>query len=111
MGLEARNALRFSDYRAEPDLVPTDGIEPVRGFSFNKFRAMKRSPDAVEPACYTTTAHDFGSDKRTRAQRAIDIYSTRLLALKALREACEIECAEILAFIDTQIQRETSDSA
>ena len=77
----------------------TEGL--AKGFLFNDSLGNPR----VEKACSSSMNHAFGQDDRTTTQRPRRLYSTRLLALKALRYALEKKCAETLLRIDRQIQQ------
>ena len=80
----------------------TEGL--AKGFLFNDYLGGPR----VERACSSSVGHAFGQDDRTTTQNPRRLYSTRLLALKALRYALEKKCAEKLLEIDRQIQKEES---
>ena len=96
-------ALHFTDF-VEPDLPVSanKGSEVVEGFTFNEYGSNPR----VEPSCSSKHYHGIGTGSRTTIQRGIDQYSTKLLALRALRNALEYQCARTLANIDQQIQKE-----
>lgn len=95
-------ALNWSE-PVEPDLpppAPASRQPDTLGFHFNTYNGS---------ICYvrcSSTNHekdDSAFPERTTSQRSFPIYSTRLLALKALRHAVEKECAEKLARIDLEI--------
>lgn len=100
-------ALRFTD-EVKPDVPApissysaTDGLS--KGFLFNAYIA------AVAPACSSSAAHNYGNDTKTATQYPRILYSTRLLALRGLRHAVELECAKRLAAIDKQIEKELAN--
>ena len=66
--------------------------------------------DRVEPACSSSVFHALGRTDKTTSQQPKKLYSTKLLALKALRHEMELRCAEELARVDTKIAKE-KDSA
>lgn len=95
-------ALRFTD-PVEPDVpIPaTFGKERLaKGFLFNAYTPR------VVPACSSSVFHAFGRNDQTDSQGARRLFSTRLRALRALRHAVEMECAQKLAGIDLQIEQE-----
>lgn len=64
----------------------------------------------VEPACSSEISHGFGSNDETRSQGGMALYSTRMLALRALRNAVEMDCAKRLLDIDERIEKEIEQS-
>lgn len=62
----------------------------------------------VELSCSSSINHARGKTDRTNSQGPRRLYSTKLLALRALRHEVEKECAEKLAKIDMQIHAEES---
>jgi len=65
--------------------------------------------DRVEPGCSTSCNHGRFQTTRVDSQQPVDLYSTRLLALRALRHQLELRFANELKRIDEQIQRETDN--
>lgn len=83
----------------EPDIrIPEKGL--TKGFLFNVYSRE------VVVACSSPVSHSYGRDDVTRSQNPRELYSTRLLALKALRHECEKQFAEILRSIDKRIEGE-----
>jgi len=64
----------------------------------------------VEPACSSSVHHGVGRQDKTTTQGAKSLYSTKLLALKALRRSVEIDCATRLRRVDRMINEEISSS-
>lgn len=95
-----RTALRWTEPAPGPDVPPPDGFGLSTGYLFNTYT------NRVDVACSGPVSHAFGRTDRTTTQGARRLYSTRLLALQALRNAVERECAERLAAIDQQIEQE-----
>lgn len=62
--------------------------------------------DRVEPACSSSASHGFGSSMRPNSQMPRELYSTRLLALRALRSEAEERFARELKKIDNWIALE-----
>ncbi len=91
--------------------VPRDVAVPVRGHTTGwVYNANLRSP-CVMKALSSSTGHATTWESNdfpvgTSTQRGISMYSTRLLALRAMRHEIECEVAEILAGIDIEIQKE-----
>lgn len=97
-----RAALHWTEPAAGPDVgIPDDYKTLVTGYTFNAY-AMQ-----VYEACTTEFFHAVGRTDRVEAQGPLRLYSTRLLALRALRNAVERECAERLAKIDQMIEDAT----
>lgn len=103
--LRIHTALRFTD-KVSPDIpIPeytvssplTKGWVPI-GSLGNQGR--------VEVACSSSVHHAIGRTDRTTSQNAIRLYSTKLLALRGLRNQVEKRCAEELSRIDQQIEEE-----
>jgi len=94
-------ALNWSEPVA-PD-VPAPRNGEVRGFLFGRDCAMHA---LSSPVSHATGWIDSEPPKQTSSQGGRSMYSTKLLALKALRHTTELECAERLAKIDMQIANE-----
>lgn len=96
-------ALRWTD-PVNPDLMPPNWGEPdIRGYVYNTYNMR------IEPAWSDSAYHSIGSHERKKhiaSQGARPLYSTRFLALRALRSAKEIEIAKQLADIDMLIAAE-----
>lgn len=98
---QIRAALRWTDPAPPPDVMPPEGYaELSTGFLFNAHSSR------INVACSGAASHARGQTDRTTSQGARRLYSTRLRALQALRNAVEQECAERLARIDAQIAQE-----
>jgi hypothetical protein len=65
---------------------------------------------SISEACSSPVNHGYGHAKTT-TQGARSLYSTRLLALRALRHEVECECANLLAQVDEQISMERANLA
>lgn len=101
-------ALRWSDLkRIEPDVPPPKNggsLDALSvGWTYNSYSGC------VMPACSSSINHAIGHfgdktpPKRTTSQRAIHLYSTEVLALKALRQEMERKFASSLAAVDRRI--------
>lgn len=102
--LALAKSLRFTD-RVLPDVFPPERFTPLKhGFLFNLHRAMTGCGSSVEPACTSSNGHSFGDSEGPSQQGARSLYSTELLAWKALRNEAEMACAKILAGIDEKIK-------
>lgn len=86
-----------------PDIpAPKSGDPMTRGFVFNVYS------QSISHALSSTSGHATGCEPptRTSTQHCISMYSTKLLALKALRHEVEKKAANDLAKIDMQIEAE-----
>lgn len=80
----------------EPDVPPPKSFD---GLTIGYLPAG----DRVTEACSSSIGH--GRDHvKTRSQGARSLYSTRRMALAALRHEVEMDCARRLADIDRQIE-------
>ena len=108
--LRLAKALRWTD-PVNPDVPrPTPGTfgAPMAiGFLF--VGELGDHP-RVDVACSSAIGHSVGNTGRTTTQGARSLYSTRALALKALRNEVEKACAERLARIDAQIDAEINNN-
>ena len=94
-------ALRWTE-AVDPDIPIPDGTGLAKGWLFNGYGVWPRA----EKACSSSVYHSFGSDDKTSTQGARQLYSTKLLALKAMRHEIEIQCAKKLLSVDLQIAAE-----
>jgi hypothetical protein len=100
--LAKAKAFRFTE-QANEDVMPPSGFEKLStGWLFNAH--SKR----VDVACSSSTGHAWGQNDRTTTQQPRRLYSTKLLALKALRYELEQKFAAELAEVDKRIQEEES---
>lgn len=99
-------ALRWSEPEQEPD-VPAPGYmeELSRGWMPKDYYIHSDRRDYAWPACSSAVGHGTGWVKTT-TQRPVELYSTKLLALRASRAKAEKQFAKILAEIDHEIQKE-----
>ena len=87
-------ALRWTE-KVLPDIpIPT-------GSGFTK--GWLTGFDRVDIACSNSVFHAYGRNDKTTTQQPAALFSTRILALKALRYQMERRFAEVLANIDRQI--------
>lgn len=91
--------------KIEPDLpTPSADDKDSSGFVFNAHNAH------VQPAWSTSVSHGIGRPARmsgySASQRGIPMYSSHLLALRALRHEMELAFASRLADIDKRIEAE-----
>jgi len=85
------------------DVPPAECFKPLSvGYDY----AGSRGDYQVEPCCSSASGHSFGSTTKTDSQKSRHLYSTRLLALKAARNAIERDAAAALRNIDKQIEAE-----
>lgn len=101
--LAIARALRFTE-PVEPDVMPPEGRYGDKGLS--KGWTFNAYSQTVDVGCSSSVSHAIGRTDKTTSQRAIRLYSSKLLALKALRHEVELKCASQLAAIDRQIAAE-----
>jgi len=77
--------------------------ELSKGFVMNEYSFR------VTKACSSSLGHNTSGDDRTTSQEGIKLYSTELLALKAMRNAIELKCARELRKIDIMIEKELDE--
>lgn len=101
--LRLARAFRLSSV-VEPDIdIPDTMAGGLRkGYLYNDYLGNPR----VEPACTSSISHCFGGQDKTDTQGPRKLYSTRLLALRGLRNALERRFAKILSEVDEQIEEE-----
>jgi hypothetical protein len=96
-------ALRFTE-TVEKDLKkPNYNEDNISGWDFNTYSLI-----AIEEWS-SSISHGSGKEKDTQwggSQNGKDLFSTRLLALKAMRNEVEIQCARKLYSIDKMIENE-----
>lgn len=101
------DALHFTA-DVEPDIpVPAAGSKLQNGYIPSKGRDSL----GFSEACSTSSAHSTYRHGQTSSQRGIPMYSTPLLALRALRRQHEIAAAETLRKIDILIAEQESEMA
>ena len=105
---EARiaGALRWSTPIEPVVPIPARRSDIVNGWHYTAYESGR-----VDKACTSSVKHSYGHWDMTTTQRPTRLYSTKLLALKALRHALERQAAGRLARIDELIAAELSHSA
>jgi hypothetical protein len=102
-------ALRWTEPVTKDIPAPTEYRQETSGFAFNAYSS------SVSAAWSSTVSHGIGRPAPERGysgtQKSISMFSTRLLALRGLRNAVEHEAAQKLARIDEQIEEELKDEA
>lgn len=102
--LRLAKALRWTEIVTKDVPPPESGSKEISGFVFNAYSSR------VSEAWSSSVSHGIGSPIResrySGSQNSIWMFSTRLLALRGLRNAVEREAAEKLARIDEQIELE-----
>ncbi len=82
-----------------PDVPPPSGGfgELTKGWLFNSYNKM------VNKACSSCVGHNPHMDDKTSSQNPVHLYSTELLATKAMRYQVELQWLQELAKIDARI--------
>ena len=107
--LLTRLALRFTE-PVLPDVPrPDSGQKRTKGFLYRGSLSSVSNVEAT-PACSSSVFHSSRSNTETDSQGGRALYSTRLRALKALRNELEIQAANRLRYLDTIIEAETNKS-
>jgi adenosylmethionine-8-amino-7-oxononanoate aminotransferase len=92
-------ALRWTEAPAGPDVPPPSAFGLTLGYLPI---AVGSDSARVSEACSSAVSHGLTHTKTT-TQHPMALYSTRLMALRALRHKVELRCARQLADIDKQI--------
>jgi len=101
--LKTKLALRFTE-PVERDLMPPNTSDDFRkivnGYSYNAYNLR------IGKSCSSSIYHNRHGWDETTAQEPIEQYSTKLLALKAMRNEVELQSAKKLREIDLMIEQE-----
>lgn len=104
--LKLRLALCWTP-KVEPDIPPPKGYDPTSRVSLTK--GWLPCYDRVEPACSAASFHGTGRTTETTTQGPRSLYSTRLMALRAVRNDMEQRFAAELRRIDAWIELEIAN--
>jgi len=102
--LEKQLSFRLTE-KVYPD-VPIPGYgeleinEVISGFLFNSYNQR------VEESCSSSMSHARGRSDKTTTQNPVEQYSSKLLALKAMRFEIERDCIKELYEVDQLIKKE-----
>jgi len=98
--LETKLALRFTE-KTLPDIpVPISYRELVKGYSYSSYEGT------VNKSCSSGSHHNTHRNTTTSSKGGIAQYSSKLLALKAMRNTAEMVYATRLRRIDLLIEHE-----
>lgn len=100
-------ALRFTE-KVEKDVDPPT-IEDVSGKIINGWNFNSYNMSAHK-SCSSALSHSNDGWDKTRCQSPIKQFSSRLLAIKAMRNDIEYDCACKLRKIDIMIEQELNDN-
>jgi len=97
--LKTRLSLKFTD-EVKPDLMPPESRSDliVNGYHFNSHTKI------VSEACTSSTYHNVWGWDKTTTKGAKALYSSRILAYKAMRNELELQFAKQLRTIDKKIE-------
>ena len=99
------SALRRTEQAPGPDVMPPENVySSTVGLSIGYY--PNGYAGRVDVACTSVAGHSIGRIDRVDLQGSLALYSTRLHALRALRNAMEQRFAEALATVDKQIKEE-----
>jgi hypothetical protein len=97
------SALRYTT-EVQPDIQPPPlgqiGNEIRNGYLYNTYTLR------ITEACTSSIYHNDNGHDRTTSQGSCSLYSTKLLALKAMRNEAEKQYAKKLREIDKMIEKE-----
>ena len=93
--LRILSALRWTE-EVKPDIDYPQGKEFTKGWLVGYKNATI--------GCSNSVHHSSGRNDRTDSQRPVQLYSTKLLALRGLRHETERRCAIELADVDRMIE-------
>ena len=105
-------ALTTAALRATANVLP-DVMPPVFSEALSKgWIGVASCSDypRVEEACSSSVYHGIGRQDKTSSQGSQQLYSTKLLALKALRWEVEMDSAKRLRRVDRMIEQESSNA-
>ena len=105
--LKLQLSLRWTQPVDKDVPVPTEPLKLSKGFMF---LGTQGDFSRVQVACSSSCSHSVGQNDKTISQRGIELFSTRILALKAMRHEVEKHCAYLLRRVDKQIEEETAKS-
>lgn len=106
--LREAKAMRFTDPVSHDLAPPTSRAPDTSGWTFNSYSGT------VAQAWSSSIYHGYGPARTkngSASQNPISLYSTKRLALRALRHSVEKECAAKLARIDRLIDEEGGQHA
>lgn len=95
--LKTLNAFKLTEPVLKDVPIPTSGL--VTGWFYNAYSKE------VSHGCSSSVNHSVYNIDKTRSQGPVEMYSTKLLALKAMRYAVELDCARNLRAIDIRIEK------
>ena len=84
--------------KVEPDVLP-----PEEWDTLNKGWVILLHAKDVTEGCTSKHNHNMWGNTHTTSKGAISLYSTELLALKALRNALELEFMKTVSSLDARI--------
>ncbi len=95
--LRLAKALRWTEPIALDVAPPSAWGTLSKGWLYNAYTFC------VEVACSSQNGHAFGSNDKTISQQPQWLYSTKKLALQAMRNEVELDAAKKLARLDAEI--------
>ena len=100
-------ALRWTDGAVADVPLPDCFNTESKGWAY--VASISYGTDRVEQAWSSSCSHGTGTSRSSGAQGGVKLFSTELLALKALRHVVENECAARLYRIDKMIEKALGD--
>lgn len=106
--LKISRAFKFTDL-IEPDVRHSGDLGVIiKGWVYNTFNHKVR-PAMTKANSHYEGSHEYVEGMGGWSQQAIRMYSSKLLALKAMRAEIEREYANDLAVIDEVIEKEQAN--
>jgi hypothetical protein len=93
--------------KAEPPDVPRpkNSSDFLCGYTINEY-TRKVLPSLTKSHYHGTNFENEGFPNKTTTQGGLDLFSSKLKALRALRNLVERQCCEMLLAVDEKIEKE-----
>jgi len=102
--LQVIAALKWTDDVVEDIPVPEYSSGVVVGYTYNHYS------QTVSESCSTSISHSTHSKSKTTSRNGIQMFSTKVKALRAMRYAVSLKAAKELRAIDILIEAENPDT-
>ena len=82
------------------DVMPPSNEDLSVGYTYNSHSLL------IEESCSSSTRHSKGRSDKTQSQLPIEMYSSKEMALRAMRNEIEKQFAKDLRYVDLMINKE-----